>query len=66
MDICLSVIPAAYNEAEKSKYGISNRLFRALRDTFDVRWMQSRVIRTQFEELEVQEDVATESAGNNQ
>lgn len=51
--------------AGKSKYGVSNRLFRALRDTFAVRWMQSRVIRPQFEELEVQEDVATESAGNN-
>lgn len=35
-------------------------------ETFDVRWMQSHIIRTQFEELEVQEDVTTESAGNNQ
>ncbi len=38
--------------AGKTKYGVSNRLFRALRDTFAVRWMQSRALRYECTELE--------------
>jgi len=38
--------------AGKAKYGVSNRLFRALRDTFAVRWMQSRFVRYEVEEWE--------------
>ena len=36
--------------AGKSKYGISNRLFRGLYDSFAVRWMKSRVVRPEFDE----------------
>ncbi|HUT30109.1 MAG TPA: glycosyltransferase family 2 protein [Sedimentisphaerales bacterium] len=36
----------------KTKYGISNRLSRGLRDTFGVRWMKDRALRCEFEELE--------------
>lgn len=35
-----------------SKYGVGNRLFRGLRDTFAIRWMQSRNICQEFKELE--------------
>ncbi len=38
--------------AGKAKYGVSNRLFKALRDTFAVRWMQSRALRYEFTEWE--------------
>jgi len=38
--------------AGQAKYGISNRLFRALRDALAVRWMQSRTLKYEFEELE--------------
>ena len=38
--------------AGEAKYGIANRLFRALRDTFAVRWMQSRNLRYECEEWE--------------
>ncbi len=37
--------------AGEAKYGVWNRLFRALRDTFAVRWMQSRLILWETEEL---------------
>ncbi len=33
-----------------SKYGISNRLFKALRDTFAIRWMRTRIVRPEFKE----------------
>ncbi len=36
--------------AGKAKYGVCNRLFRALRDAFAVRWMQSRSLRYECEE----------------
>ncbi len=35
----------------KAKYGVWNRLFRALRDTFAVRWMRSRFLRYEVREL---------------
>lgn len=38
--------------AGKTKYGIGNRLFRALRDAFAVRWMRSRTVLYQYEEWE--------------
>ncbi|HNT37424.1 MAG TPA: glycosyltransferase, partial [bacterium] len=38
--------------AGKTKYSIGNRLFRALRDAFAVRWMQSRTVLYQYEEWE--------------
>ncbi len=41
--------------AGKAKYGVSNRLFRALRDTFAVRWMQSRAMRYDCREWERQD-----------
>lgn len=37
--------------AGKSKYGIRNRALRALRDTFAVRWMRSRLIRVHIAEV---------------
>jgi dolichol-phosphate mannosyltransferase len=37
-------------ERGTSKYGIRNRLFRGLRDTIAVRWMQSRWLRYEIEE----------------
>jgi dolichol-phosphate mannosyltransferase len=36
--------------AGKAKYGVWNRMFRALRDTLAVRWMQNRLLRYQVEE----------------
>lgn len=38
--------------AGTAKYGLWNRVFRALRDAFAIRWMQSRMIRCQARELE--------------
>jgi len=37
--------------AGQSKYGIRNRALRALRDTFAVRWMRSRLIRIEITEV---------------
>ena len=37
--------------AGKAKYGVWNRVFKALRDTFAIRWMQKRIISYEFEEL---------------
>ena len=34
----------------KTKYGVWNRIFRALSDAFAVRWMQKRALRYQLEE----------------
>jgi dolichol-phosphate mannosyltransferase len=38
--------------AGKAKYGVLNRVFRALRDAFAVRWMQQRTVRYECQELE--------------
>jgi dolichol-phosphate mannosyltransferase len=38
--------------AGKAKYGVLNRVFKALRDAFAVRWMQSRTVRYEFTEWE--------------
>ena len=38
--------------AGKAKYGVWNRVFRALRDTFAIRWMQSRIVLYQASEVE--------------
>jgi len=38
--------------AGKAKYGVWNRLFRALRDTFAVRWMQARMFHYTCDEWE--------------
>jgi dolichol-phosphate mannosyltransferase len=38
--------------AGKAKYGVLNRIFKALRDCFAVRWMQQRVLRYECQELE--------------
>jgi len=38
--------------AGRAKYGVWNRVFRALRDCFAVRWMQRRALRYEAEELE--------------
>ncbi len=38
--------------AGKGKYGVWNRVFRALRDAFAVRWMRKRAIRYEARELE--------------
>ncbi len=38
--------------AGKAKYGVVNRVFKALRDCFAVRWMQRRVLRYECQELE--------------
>ncbi len=38
--------------AGKAKYGVLNRVFRALRDAFAVRWMQSRTVRYECTEWE--------------
>ena len=35
-----------------ANYGVSNRALRGLRDTFAVRWMQQRVVRTDADEIE--------------
>ncbi len=35
-----------------AKYGVWNRVFCALRDTFAIRWMQSRMFHYKFEEIE--------------
>jgi len=35
----------------KAKYGVWNRVFRALRDTFAVRWMRSRALRYEVKEM---------------
>ena len=36
-------------EFGKSKYGISNRLFKGLKDAFAVRWMKQRKLHYQFD-----------------
>jgi dolichol-phosphate mannosyltransferase len=38
--------------AGKAKYGVCNRVFKALRDCFAVRWMQRRTLRYECQELE--------------
>ena len=38
--------------AGKAKYGVMNRVFKALRDTFAIRWMQSRIFHYQAKEIE--------------
>lgn len=38
--------------AGKAKYGLWNRVFCALRDAFAVRWMQRRMVRYEYDELE--------------
>ncbi|MDI9431553.1 MAG: glycosyltransferase family 2 protein [Planctomycetota bacterium] len=38
--------------AGRAKYGVLNRVFRALRDAFAVRWMQSRTVRYECTEWE--------------
>jgi dolichol-phosphate mannosyltransferase len=38
--------------AGKAKYGVCNRVFKALRDCFAVRWMQQRVLRYECREVE--------------
>ena len=38
--------------AGKAKYGVLNRVFKALRDAFAVRWMQQRVLRYECREWE--------------
>jgi len=38
--------------AGKAKYGVLNRVFKALRDAFAVRWMQQRVLRYECQEWE--------------
>jgi dolichol-phosphate mannosyltransferase len=38
--------------AGKAKYGVLNRVFKALRDAFAVRWMQQRTVRYECQELE--------------
>jgi len=38
--------------AGKAKYGVFNRVFKALRDCLAVRWMQRRVLRYECQELE--------------
>ncbi len=38
--------------AGKAKYGVLNRVFKALRDAFAVRWMQQRTIRYECQEWE--------------
>jgi glycosyltransferase involved in cell wall biosynthesis len=38
--------------AGKAKYGVLNRLFKALRDAFAVRWMQQRVLHYECQEWE--------------
>lgn len=38
--------------AGQAKYGVMNRVFKAFRDTFAVRWMQSRTVIYQTEEVE--------------
>jgi glycosyltransferase involved in cell wall biosynthesis len=38
--------------AGKAKYGVLNRVFKALRDAFAVRWMQQRMLRYQCREWE--------------
>jgi len=43
--------------AGRAKYGVWNRVFKALRDTFAIRWMQRRAIAYRVQELE-RDDVA--------
>ncbi len=38
--------------AGKAKYGVLNRVFKALRDAFAVRWMQQRIVRYECREWE--------------
>ena len=38
--------------AGKAKYGVLNRVFKALRDAFAVRWMQQRMLRYECQEWE--------------
>ena len=38
--------------AVKAKYGVLNRVFKALRDAFAVRWMQQRIVRYECREWE--------------
>jgi glycosyltransferase involved in cell wall biosynthesis len=38
--------------AGKAKYGVLNRVFKALRDAFAVRWMQQRILRYECQERE--------------
>ena len=38
--------------AGKAKYGVLNRVFKALRDAFAVRWMQQRILRYECQEQE--------------
>ncbi|OGQ37155.1 MAG: glycosyl transferase [Deltaproteobacteria bacterium RIFCSPHIGHO2_12_FULL_43_9] len=48
------VVEVKVNHRERqfgiSKYGVTNRIFRALADAFAIRWMQKRIIRYEFEE----------------
>lgn len=46
-------VPVAHHERQfgQSKYGISNRAFRAFADLLAVHWMQSRMLRFKVEEL---------------
>ena len=39
-----------YRTAGTAKYGVFNRVFRALRDAFAVRWMKSRMLNYEFDE----------------
>lgn len=39
-----------------AKYGVMNRVFRALRDTFAIRWMRSRLVRWEAREVERNDD----------
>lgn len=44
-------VPVRHYDREfgKSKYGISNRLFKGLKDAFAVRWMKQRKLHYQFD-----------------
>lgn len=48
------VVEVKVNHRERqfgvSKYGVMNRVFRALADAFAIRWMQKRIIRYELEE----------------
>ena len=46
-----------------SKYGMWNRVFRALRDLFAVRWMMSRHYRLKYQELRPQEESSGSDTG---
>ena len=45
------VVRHRHRRSGESKYGIRNRVFRALRDCLVVRWMQKRYVRSDAEEL---------------